>query len=130
MERPDLERIKQGLFSIGSAKNNPIIRDFEAVLTYALQLEAEKDERADKMGVLQYDLEAARKERDDARRYVEHAAADCAVSTAERDDARKMLGECFVLSGADTDGDGWEYNWPHAVEAVRELRKDYDESTK
>lgn len=109
MERPDLERIKQELFSIGSAKNNPIVQDFEAVLVYALQLEAS--------------LRAAR---------------SCDATTMlkiyslrkERDEAREMLGECFVLSGADTDGDGWRHNWPYAVLEVKRLRQDYDESTK
>ena len=40
-----------------------------------------------------------------------------------------MLGECYVLSGADTDGNPPEsvHVWPGAVEAVRELREDYDE---
>jgi hypothetical protein len=47
--------------------------------------------------------------------------------TRQRDEARRMLGECFVLSGADTDGDGWEHNWPHAVEEVRTLRRQLDE---
>lgn len=45
----------------------------------------------------------------------------------ECDEARKMLHECFVLSGADTDGDGWEHTWPNAVAEVKELRKSYDE---
>ena len=52
-------------------------------------------------------------ERDEARR--------------ERDEARRMLGECYVLSGADTDGNDWPHLWPHAVRAVAELRADYDE---
>lgn len=45
----------------------------------------------------------------------------------ERDEARRMLGECYVLSGADTDGNDWPHLWPHAVRAVAELRADYDE---
>jgi hypothetical protein len=47
----------------------------------------------------------------------------------ERDEARRMLGECYVLSGADTDGNPPEsiHVWPHAVQAVRELREDYDD---
>ena len=53
-------------------------------------------------------------ERDEARR--------------ERDEARRMLGECYVLSGADTDGNGWTHLWPHAVRAVAELRADFDEA--
>lgn len=57
---------------------------------------------------------------------LERLRADVARLTTERDTARQMLGECYVLSGADTDGDGWQHNWPHAVEAVRELRRDYD----
>jgi hypothetical protein len=44
----------------------------------------------------------------------------------ERDHARRMLGECFVLSGADPDGDGWEHNWHRAVEEVRILREECD----
>lgn len=48
----------------------------------------------------------------------------------ERDEARRMLGECYVLSGADTDGNPPEsvHVWPNAVQAVRELREDYDEA--
>lgn len=39
-----------------------------------------------------------------------------------------MLAECYRLSGADTDGDeDWRFA-PRAVEAVRELRTDYDEA--
>lgn len=45
----------------------------------------------------------------------------------ERDEARRMLGECVVLSGADTDGAGWEHNWSRAVDEVRQLRQDYDD---
>lgn len=48
---------------------------------------------------------------------------------AERDEARKMLGECYVLSGADTDGNkpGSGHLWSYAVQEVRQLREDYDE---
>lgn len=46
----------------------------------------------------------------------------------ERDEARRMLGECYVLSGADTDGDDWSHLWRHAVRAVAEMRADYDEA--
>lgn len=57
-------------------------------------------------------------------------AARLAAVEAERDEARRMLGECYVLSGADTDGNepGSGHLWPTAVDAVRELRKDYDEA--
>ena len=37
MERPDMERIKQGLFRL--QVTNPIVKDFEAVFIYATQLE-------------------------------------------------------------------------------------------
>jgi hypothetical protein len=50
----------------------------------------------------------------------------------ERDDARRMLAECYVLSGADTDGNtvesGWEHLWRDAVAEVRTLREGYDEA--
>jgi hypothetical protein len=52
--------------------------------------------------------------------------------TTERDDARRMLAECYVLSGADTDGNtvesGWEHLWRDAVAEVRTLREGYDEA--
>jgi hypothetical protein len=50
--------------------------------------------------------------------------------TQERDEARRMLGECYVLSGADTDGNepGSGHLWPYAVQEVRQLRQDYDEA--
>lgn len=40
-----------------------------------------------------------------------------------------MLGECYVESGADTDGNkpGSGHLWPTAVQEVAQLRKDYDE---
>ena len=38
-----------------------------------------------------------------------------------------MLGECYVLSGADTDGDPPERRWEDAVRAVGKLRRDYDD---
>ena len=51
--------------------------------------------------------------------------------SGERDDARRMLAECTVLSGADTDGNtvesGWVHLWSGAVEEVRQLRADYDD---
>lgn len=46
---------------------------------------------------------------------------------AERDAARKMLAECYRLSGADPDGDTWEHLWQTALDEVRLLRKQYDE---
>ncbi len=48
---------------------------------------------------------------------------------AERDEARRMLGECYVLSGADTDGNAPDspHLWAHAAEEVRRLREHYDE---
>ena len=49
----------------------------------------------------------------------------------ERDTARRMLAECYVLSGADTNGNtpesGWVHLWRAAVEEVRQLRADYDD---
>jgi len=52
---------------------------------------------------------------------------------AERDEARRMLARCTQISGADCDGNdpegsGYIYLWKEAVEQVRQLRKDYDES--
>jgi len=38
-----------------------------------------------------------------------------------------MLGECYVLSVADTDGDPPERRWEDAVRAVGKLRRDYDD---
>jgi hypothetical protein len=53
------------------------------------------------------------------------------IAKNERDAARRMLAECTILSGADTDGNtlesGWEHLWSSAVEDVRHLREDYDE---
>lgn len=48
---------------------------------------------------------------------------------AERDEARRMLGECYILSGADTDGNAPDspHLWAHAAEEVRRLREHYDE---
>lgn len=50
----------------------------------------------------------------------------------ERDEARRLLAECVVLSGADTDGNtpetGAVHLWRGAVDEVRRLRADYDES--
>ena len=69
----------------------------------------------------------------------QHAAwiAVCALRVdaeqllAARDEARRMLAECCVLSGADTDGNtpesGWVHLWRAAVEEVRQLRADYDD---
>ena len=62
--------------------------------------------------------------RDDNYRAV---LAMLAEARRERDEARQMLGECYVLSGADTDGDGWEHTWRGAVREVRTLRDQYDE---
>jgi len=41
----------------------------------------------------------------------------------ERDEARRMLGECYVISGADTDGNDWTRLWAHAVDNARETRR-------
>lgn len=41
---------------------------------------------------------------------------------------RQMLGECYVLAGADTNGDDPARHYRSAVEAVRELREDYDQA--
>jgi len=49
-----------------------------------------------------------------------------AALEVERDEARRMLGECYAISGADTDGDGWDRLWPHAVENARETRQLHD----
>jgi hypothetical protein len=50
---------------------------------------------------------------------------------AARDEARRMLAECTVLSGADTDGNtlesGWVHLWRRAVDDVSQLRADYDD---
>lgn len=55
------------------------------------------------------------------------AEARAERAEAERDAARKMLAECYRLSGADPDGDGWEHLWQTAVDEVRELRQQHDE---
>ena len=69
----------------------------------------------------------------------QHAAwiAVCALRVdaeqllAARDEARRMLAECCVLSGADTDGNtlesGWVHLWRRAVDDVSQLRADYDD---
>ena len=69
----------------------------------------------------------------------QHAAwiAVCALRAeverllAARDEARRMLALCYVLSGADTDRNtvesGWVHLWSGAVEEVRQLRADYDD---
>lgn len=41
---------------------------------------------------------------------------------------RGLLGQCFVLAGADTDGDPPERHADDAVRAVGDLRLDYDEN--
>jgi len=48
----------------------------------------------------------------------------------ERDEARRLLGECYIATGEDTDGNPPEspHIWPHAVQAVRALRGEYDEA--
>ena len=83
-------------------------------------------------------VEAARTEAATMRTWAEEAALaenenarDLEVARQERDDARRMLAECYVLSGADTDGNtpesGWVHLWRAAVEEVRQLRADYDD---
>ena len=69
------------------------------------------------------------RERDAARTILDGEIRARTERERERDEARRMLGECYVLSGADTDGNPPEsvHVWPGAVEAVRELREDYDE---
>ncbi len=110
MERPDLDRIKQGVFALSnSGKSNQIVQDFEAVLIYALQLEGKVSAQKETI----FEMNRRSEELLD-----------------ERDEARKMLGECFTFSGADPDGDGWEHNWPHAVQKVLELRQNYDAEIK
>lgn len=50
----------------------------------------------------------------------------------ERDAARHALAECYILSGADPDGNdpdtGAIHLWPTAVDEVRTLRSNYDEA--
>ena len=57
--------------------------------------------------------------------------SEVAAERAARDDARRMLAECYVLSGADCDGNtvesGWVHLWRAAVEEVRQLRAEYDD---
>jgi hypothetical protein len=57
--------------------------------------------------------------------------ADAEQLLAARDEARRMLAECTVLSGADTDGNtvesGWVHLWRRAVDDVSQLRADYDD---
>ena len=83
-------------------------------------------------------VEAARTEAATMRTWAEEAALaenenarDLEVARQERDDARRMLAECTVLSGADTDGNtvesGWVHLWRRAVDDVSQLRADYDD---
>ena len=87
---------------------------------------------------LRAEVEAARAEAATMRSWAEEAAAaenenarDLEVARQERDDARRMLAECTVLSGADTDGNtvesGWVHLWRRAVDDVSQLRADYDD---
>ena len=48
-----------------------------------------------------------------------------AVLVAERDEARRMLAECYVLSGADPDGDDWRHLWQTAVAEVRQTMEEH-----
>ena len=62
--------------------------------------------------------------------YTEKHLSLCASAYAEQvaGPLRDQLGQCFRLSGADPDGNE---NWrlaPRAVDAVRQLRADYDEA--
>lgn len=54
--------------------------------------------------------------------------AALAQREAENLELRKSLGRCYREAGADTDGNPDEVNAPFAVEAVCELRRDYDEA--
>lgn len=59
--------------------------------------------------------------------------SDCfamiAALLADRDAKDAQLAECFRLAGADTDGDDYAPRLaPRAVDAVRQLRADYDEA--
>lgn len=65
MERPDLERIKQGLFRLNTS--NPIVKDFEDVLLYALQLEASRQENTQVLEAAVLKIGTLEQERDDAR---------------------------------------------------------------
>lgn len=40
---------------------------------------------------------------------------------------RGLLGKCYAISGADTDGDPPKRHADHALRAVTDLRRDYDE---
>ena len=57
--------------------------------------------------------------------------SEVAAERAERDDARRMLAECAILTGTDTDGNtlesGWVHLWRRAVDDVSQLRADYDD---
>lgn len=64
-------------------------------------------------------------------------AAVCALRVdaeqllAACEEARRMLAECAILTGTDTDGNtlesGWVHLWRRAVDDVRQLRADYDD---
>ena len=41
-------------------------------------------------------------------------------------EAKAMLGQCYVMAGADTDGDAPERHAMDALRAVTDLRRDYD----
>lgn len=79
-----------------------------------------------------YTTEDIRANSDGAREQAEAIAAGVrerfAALERERDQARTMLGECYRLSGADTDGNDWPHLWPHAVAEVRRARADLDEA--
>ena len=54
-------------------------------------------------------------------------AAEIHCLTVDRDEARAMLGECFRLSGADTDGNGWPHLWRKAVGEVWRMLEEHEE---
>ena len=83
-------------------------------------------------------VEAARAEAVTMRTWAEEAAKaenenaeDLEVTRYERDEARRMLAECAILTGTDTDGNtlesGWVHLWRRAVDDVSQLRADYDD---
>lgn len=57
--------------------------------------------------------------------------SEVAAERAARDDARRMLAECAILTGTDTDGNtlesGWVHLWRRAVDDVSQLRADYND---
>lgn len=64
MERPELERIQQGLLGLlNSGKSNAILKDFETVLIYAMALEEQLAKAADLVAQIQVTVASLKQDR-------------------------------------------------------------------